>query len=241
MSHSLALRVSARRSALVLIAGAAVFASACFGGGGGSKTPEATSTPQQPGPIDAIAGWVRQNRNVDFVGDCSQAKQGVDLGKLCVTLAGTRGTRRAYNLGPTFSDPTALAIVEQAADAWTVVSVTNNDPSQPSVPGINWPLGVGDQVVAIGLGEGDCLSIREQPTQESNRLNCIPDGTKAIIQDGPTDAENFTWWKISGDLDGTGFNGWAAGTWLRLPEAIAQALNPPTPETTAAPEPTPTP
>jgi hypothetical protein len=238
----MALRVPARRITLVLLVGAAAMATACFGGGGsGSKTPEATATPQQPGPTDAIADWVRQNRNVDFVGDCSQARQGVDLGKLCVTLAGTRGTRRAYNLGPTFSDPTAVAIVEQAAAGWTIVSVTNNDPSQPAVPGINWPLQVGDQVVVIGLGEGDCLRIREQPTQQGKQLNCVPDGTKAIVQDGPTDAETFTWWKISGDLDGTGFNGWAAGTWLRLPDAIAQALNPPTPESTPGAAATPTP
>jgi hypothetical protein len=237
----MALRVPARRVTLVLIVVAAAWATACFGGGGGgSKTPQPTPTPQQPGPVDAIADWVRQNRNVDFVGDCSAAKQGVDLGKLCVTLAGTRGTRRAYKLGPTFSDPTAIAIVEQGAAGWTVLDVTNNDPSQPAVPGIAWPLQVGDQVVVIGLGEGDCLRIREQPTQQGKQLNCVPDGTKAIVQDGPTDAETFTWWKISGDLDGTGFNGWAAGTWLRLPDAIAQALNPPTPETTqAAATPTP--
>ena len=52
----------------------------------------------------------------------------------------------------------------------------------------------------------------------------MPDGTTAIVQEGPVDAETFTWWRIAGD----GFNGWAAGTWLRLPEAIAQALQPAT-------------
>jgi hypothetical protein len=51
----------------------------------------------------------------------------------------------------------------------------------------------------------------------------MPDGTEGIIQEGPVDAETFTWWRIAGD----GYSGWAAGRWLRLPEAIADALNPP--------------
>ncbi|MDP9237161.1 MAG: hypothetical protein M3P30_07145 [Chloroflexota bacterium] len=203
----------------VLLLGVA--ASACLGGR--SKAPSATATPNAPGPIDVIGDWVRTNRNVDFVGDCSAAKPGIDVGKICVTEAGSRGTRRAYNLGPTFSDTTALALVEQKPDGWTILSVTNRDPSAGSIPGIAWPLQVGDQVIVIGLGETECLRIREQPTQQGKQLICMPDGTKAIIQEGPVMAETFTWWRIAGD----GFNGWAAGTWLRLPEAIAQALQPP--------------
>jgi hypothetical protein len=195
-------------------------------GGGGSKKPAETPTPAVPGAIETLADWVRTNRNVDFVGNCADAQPGVDVGKLCATVAGTRGTRQAYYLGPTFSENTALAILEQSVQdqTWSVLSVTNRDPSAGGIPGIPWPLQVGDQVVIIGLGEADCLSIREQPTQSANKSNCMPDGTKAIIQEGPVDAETFTWWRIAGD----GFNGWAAGTWMRLPEAIAQALTPPT-------------
>jgi len=217
--------------AVALIA-VVVFAAACLGGGGGSKTPAATATPTEPGPVDALAAWVRQNRNIDFLGECASAKQGVDIGKLCVTLIGTRGTRQAYDLGPTFSDPTALALVEKDQGGWKVLSVTNRDPSQPSVPGIPWPLQIGDPVLVIGVG--DCLRIREQPTQQGKQLACVPDGTQAIIQDGPTEAETFTWWKIAGQVEGNGFNGWAAGTWLRLPDAIAAVLATPTPSGTPA-------
>ena len=199
-------------------------AAAACGGGGGKKAPPATPTPNVPGPQDAVADWVHTNRNVDFVGDCTTAKPGIDIGKLCITLAGTRGTRRAYNLGPTFSDTTALALLEQKPDGWSVLSVTNRDPSAGAIPGIAWPLQVGDEVIVIGLGETDCLRVREQPTQQAKQTICIPDGTKAIIQEGPVVAETFTWWRIAGE----GFNGWAAGTWLRLPDAIAQALQPPT-------------
>ena len=211
-----------------VLCAAALAVAAC--GGGGSSKPAATATPQQPGPLDALRDWVRANRNVDFVGECTSAKPGVDVGKTCAAQLGSRGTRRAYSLGPTFSESTGLAILEQTADGWTVLSVTNRDPSAAAVPGIDWPLQVGDQVVVIGLGDPDCLRIRAQPTQQGNQLNCMPDGTKAIVQEGPVDAETFHWWRIAGD----GFSGWAAGTWLRLPEAIAQALATPAPVTATA-------
>jgi len=199
-------------------------------GGGEDSGPKATATPKLPGPEDALGSWVRDNRNVAFVGDCAKAEAVVDVGKLCAIQIGERGTLRAYSLGPTFSEPTALAMLEETPRGWVVLSVTNRDPSQGDVPGLPWPLGVGDSVVMIGLGEGDCLRIREQPTQQGKQLACMPDGTTAIIQEGPVDAETITWWRISGE----GFSGWAAGRWLRLPEAIADALNP-QPAATATP------
>ena len=187
---------------------------------GRDNEPKATATPEKPGPEAAIEQWVRENRNVNFAGDCAQAQEGVDVGKLCILLRGERGARRAYDLGPTFSEPTALAIVEDTPEGWTVVSVTTRDPSAGAIPGIPWPLQVQDSVVVIGLGENDCLLVREQPTQQAKQTICIPDGTTAIIQEGPVEAETFTWWRLAGE----GFNGWAAGRWLRLPEAIAEAL-----------------
>lgn len=203
------------------LAALALSAAACIGGGGGG--PKATPTPELPGPDDALGMWVSENRNVGFVFNCDDAQRGVDTGKLCARLVGERGTRQAYDLGPTFSDPTALAILEQAPEGWVVLSVENRDPSAPAVPGIDWPLTVGDAVVVIGLGEVDCLRIREQPTQLGKQLACMYDGTTAIVQEGPIDSETFTWWRIAGE----GFNGWAAGAWLRLQDAIADALQPP--------------
>ncbi|MHB8376968.1 MAG: hypothetical protein ACYDEB_08435 [Dehalococcoidia bacterium] len=198
---------------------------------GGPSKPAPTPTPTVPGAVDVIAEWVHANRNVDFIGDCNLAKPGIDIGKLCVRIAGVRGTRRAYSLGPTFSDPTALAMVEKQKDGtWKVLSVTNVDLSQGAVPGIPWPLQIGDEVVIVGLAKGDCLRVRDQPALTGKQLACEALGVKAIIQDGPKQADNFTWWKIAG----TGFSGWAADHWLRLPDAIAQALQPATPTPAAA-------
>jgi hypothetical protein len=199
--------------------------------GGGDDAPDATATPALPGPEDAIAGWVDTNRSVGYVGDCSKANPGEDAGKLCSLQIGERGRRRAYTIGPTFSEPTALAIVEDTPQGWVIYTVENQDPSQQDVPGIDWPIEAGDRVIVIGLGENDCLSIREQPSQEAERTICMPDGTTAIVQEGPVDAEGFTWWRIAGE----GFSGWAAGDWLRLEEAIRDALQPPTAAPSAAP------
>jgi hypothetical protein len=212
-----------RLLALALAVLAAVFSAGCFGGG--DDTPDATATPTLPGPEDAIGAWVAENRSVSYIGDCSKSNRGEDAGKLCSSQIGERGRRRAYAIGPTFSEPTALAIVEDTAQGWVIYSVENQDPNASGVPGIDWPIEAGDRVVIIGLGEGDCLSIRDQPTTEAERTICMPDGTTAIVQEGPVEAESFTWWRISGE----GFSGWAAGDWLRLEEAIRDALQPPTP------------
>ena len=212
---------------LLVVAAGCTFAIALTACSGGSSKPKASPTPSTPSAVDVIAQWVHDNRNVDFVGDCDNAKQGVDIGKLCVRIAGRRGTLWAYNLGPTFSDPTALAMLQQQKDGtWKVLSVTNRDPSSGDVPGIAWPLEIGDQVVVVGLAQGDCLNVRDTPSTKGKQIACVPQGTKAIIQDGPQQGESYTWWKVSGDAGTGGFAGWAADKWMRLPEAIAQALQP---------------
>jgi hypothetical protein len=192
---------------------------------GGDDEPDETATPTLPGPEEAIAGWVQENRSLAYIGECANADRGADTGKLCTTQIGERGSRRAYALGPTFSDPTALAIVEDGPGGWTIYSVENNTGGD-DIPGINWPMEPGDRVIVIGLGENDCLSVREQPSQTAPRTICVPDGTTAIVEEGPKEADGFTWWRIAGE----GLAGWAAGTWLRLEEAIRDALQPqPTP------------
>jgi hypothetical protein len=161
---------------------------------------------------------------VDYVGDCADAQEGIDVGKVCSSLAGTRGRTRAYTLGPTFSEYTSTMLIEEVeGTGWTVLSVANRDPNAP-VPGIEWPLQEGDRVLFIGLGE-ECLSIREQPSIAAARTICMPDGTEAIILEGPVEAEGYTWWRVAGD----GFNGWAVSVYMRLPEAIEQLFATPTP------------
>jgi hypothetical protein len=221
----------ARLLAFVAVCGVGLALAACSSG---PSKPKASPTPSVPTPEDVIGQWVHTNRNVDYLGNCQLAKQGVDIGKLCVSVAGTRGKLRAYNLGPTFSDPTALAMVEQQKDnTWKLLTVTNNDPSAGDVPGIPWPLEVGDQVVVVGLADGDCLKIHDTPSQTGKQSACEAQGATGIIQEGPTQAENFTWWRVSGNGPAGAFNGWAVDKWLRLSSAIAQLLQPPAATPTA--------
>jgi hypothetical protein len=210
---------------LVLLA----LSAACGGGDGG---PSATATADRASEEEALAAWVRENRNVNFIQNCRDAEPGVDVGKWCGALIGERGTLRAYALGPTFSEPTSFAMLQESAEGWEVLSVTNRDPSAGDVPGIPWPLQEGDAVIVIGLGENDCLSIRERASQSSERLQCVSDGTRAIVQESTSvEAEGFTWWRIAGQaVTGEGFNGWAAGTWLRLEGEIARIFSTPEPE-----------
>jgi hypothetical protein len=221
------------RITLVLAIPAVAFlAAGCFiGGGDGNKTPAPTPTPPLPTAEDVISGWVRDNRNVDYIGDCSKAQEGLDTGKLCSTLVGQRGRNRAYNIGPVFSEYTATMMMQEDASAgWAIVWVKNRDPNA-EVPGIEWPLAPGDRIIIIGLGPDDCLSIREQPSLQANRTICMPDGAEAIIQDDPLtgpqglEADGFTWWRVAGE----GFDGYAVDAYMRLPEAIAGVLATPTP------------
>ena len=209
--------------------GIGIMSLAC--GLGGDDKPKGTPTPSLPQPEDAIAGWVQQNRSVGYVGDCSKSEAGRDAGKLCSSMIGDRGRRRAYAIGPTFSEPTALAIVDDTAEGWVIHSVVNRDVGKDPV--VDWPLEVGDRVVVIGLGENDCLSVREQPTQQAKRLVCLADGSTAIVQEGPKDAENYQWWRITTSGAQGSYDGWAAATWLRLEDAVRDALQPketPTPQ-----------
>lgn len=213
---------------LALFGTIALLAAGCGVIGGGDdadKTPDPTATPPLPTAEVVIGDWVRENRNVDYIGDCTEAQQGVDVGKLCSTLVGQRGRNRAYHLGPTFSEFTTEMLMEESTEAgWTILTVMNRDPNQ-AIPGIDWPLEPGDGVVFVGLGETDCLNIREQPAVAAAATICMGDGNTAIILDGPIDADGYTWFNVAGE----GFSGWAIETYMRLPEAIAQLYATPTP------------
>lgn len=194
-------------------------------GDDGRGTPDATATPEPPDAEEVIAQWIAENRNVDYVGDCGDAQQGIDVGKLCSTLVATRGRMRAYHVGPTFSEYTVEMLLEETDDAgWTVLRAETRNPNQ-EVPGIDWPLQISDLVLFVGLGENDCLSIREQPSTQANRLICMADGTQAFVMEGPVEAEGYTWWRVAGE----GFDGWAVSDYMRLPEAIQDLFATPVP------------
>ncbi len=212
-------------SAITLVAGLAL---ACSSGGGTKQltgTPPSTLppgvTPSLSGtPVvsaeDALARYVQRTLSQGFVPDCAKEKRPDDVGKQCATFRRKRGDLLAYELGPTFSNPTRILILKPEAGDWTLQNIINVDPNQPSVPGIPWPLQVGAQVVVTGTTP-DCLKIRAAPGIGSGQTDCIKDGAKGTVVAGPVDQDNIEWWQLK-DL------GWAAGDYLRYPEEAPTPL-----------------
>jgi uncharacterized protein YgiM (DUF1202 family) len=73
---------------------------------------------------------------------------------------------------------------------------------------------IGDTVVVTADGDG--LNLRAAPGLDTTVLETLPDGTIATISDGPSDADDLTWYEVSLD-DRTG---WVAGEFLTLAAAI---------------------
>jgi hypothetical protein len=177
------------------------------------ETPSSNATPITS-PEDALARYV-QRLNQGFVADCNKAKRPDDVGKQCAHRLGKRGDLVAYELGPTFSNPTRIFILKPEAGDWTLVSIENIDPNQPVAPGIPWPLEAGAHVVVVGTAP-DCLKIRESPGIGSTQLDCITDGTAVTVLVGPVAQDNIDWWQLEN-------LGWAAGDYLRYPDAAPTA------------------
>ncbi len=57
-------------------------------------------------------------------------------------------------------------------------------------------------------GTDECLNVRKGPSLSQERVDCIKDGEKVQIVDGPQEADGFTWW--------AGATGWMAGEYLKL-------------------------
>jgi hypothetical protein len=221
---------------LLSLAALGLMASACFGGGdegdgeGPPSTPAADATAAPTGfvtPEDALQVFVERLLNRYFSGDCAAASRPDDMGKVCYSLRGERGNARAYDLGPTFSEPTMLAILRREPEGWAFVTVENVDPTAPVIPGIPWPVEIGERLIVAGTG--DCLRAREAPGLDAAVSTCLPDGTEVIVQEGPQEADGHTWWLLAG-------HGWAAADWLRYAEEPLPEAQTPTASPTATPE-----
>ena len=219
---------SATIIAIALVA-AAAFAAGCGLLGGDDATSdvesslEPTATPTVP-PEEALRLWVQRRLRQSFVADCEEAQRPNDAGKQCASFLGARGSMRAYELGPVFSAPTRLIILQQIADMWTIVHLENRDPSHPQPPGIPWPLRPGATVVVIITD--DCLRVREHPGLGARQIDCLENGTEVTISGGPTEIDGLQWWELEG------YEGWSASTWLRYPEEATPAPPAVTPEET---------
>jgi hypothetical protein len=70
----------------------------------------------------------------------------------------------------------------------------------------------GTLVVVTGTG-GAGLRLRELPTTDAKLVVMAREGTVLTVLEGPTDADDYTWWKVRTP---DGEEGWGAANWLAL-------------------------
>lgn len=90
-------------------------------------------------------------------------------------------------------------------------------------------LGIGVAIVVTGTG--DCLRVRTSPTTSAGEVACLPDGTQAVISDGPQIADGYTWYKL-------GDQGWSVADYLAVANGGSSV---PAPAIAAAPAASPAP
>ena len=67
---------------------------------------------------------------------------------------------------------------------------------------------------AVVAGAGDCVNIREAPSTSARVKQCLPDGARLRIVEGPVAGNGYQWWRLEG-------LGWAVSDYLSL---VAPAL-----------------
>ena len=175
-----------------------------------ANTPDATERVQQliatAGPAEEVLrAWVADHLSQGFVSRCEDSQRPGDVGKQCARLHSERDGRLAYLLGPTFSEPTRLFIVEQQTGIWTIIHEETYSGALATIP---WPLEVGASVIVTV--DSECLQVRDQPGLNAVPVDCLDDGVEVTISAGPAERDDLTWWRLDG-------LGWVAGTWLRYP------------------------
>ena len=208
-------KLAAVTAAVTTLCATAALTVACgLVGGDGTRDGEVTPardlspTPATP-PEEALRLWVERRLNQGFVADCDEARRPDDVGKQCARLRGERDGLLAYELGPTFGEPTRLMILQAIGGSWTIAYLEERDPDLAPVPGIPWPLETGATVVVVGTSR--CLRVREEPGLQAREVDCLENGTVVTTGAGPVERDGLEWWRLEG-------YGWSAGRWLRYPE-----------------------
>jgi hypothetical protein len=75
-------------------------------------------------------------------------------------------------------------------------------------------LSVGAYVQVTGTG-GDGLRLRSEPGLDSDVRMLGLEGEVFVVQEGPQDADDYTWWYLVGPFDETR-RGWAVANFLQV-------------------------
>ena len=116
--------------------------------------------------------------------------------------------------------PTPTSEVSPSATVSLLTATSAITPTSTVVLTVGTPLATtppteirpGALVVVTGTG-GAGLRLRELPTTDAKLVVMAREGTVLTVLEGPTEADNYTWWKVRTP---DGEDAWGAANWLVL-------------------------
>ncbi|HEX2172499.1 MAG TPA: SH3 domain-containing protein, partial [Dehalococcoidia bacterium] len=140
---------------------------------------------------------------------------------------------------PTPEPPEAAPVVESPSPA-AAESPAGSPAAASETAGSAAPTGPGLTAPATVRGTDLCLNVRQAPSTSATPVDCLRDGTRVTVVEGPVPADGFQWYRLGG-------SGWAVVDYLHV-ETFLPLSHPPlapllepaqTPEPAPAPEPRP--
>jgi hypothetical protein len=139
---------------------------------------------------------------------------GVGLTLFCAALVLLWVTRPAVQPG---SAPTAvLQVIPLPTDTPVLPTATPEASQEPTLPAPSDPgnLSIGAYVQVNGTG-GDGVRVRSEAGLSGQVLFLGLESEVFLIQDGPRQADGYTWWYLAAPYDQS-IRGWAVANYLRV-------------------------
>jgi hypothetical protein len=128
---------------------------------------------------------------------------------LLITAISIGITSARQNTGAGFT-PAAITVIAAPSSTPNVTATATIDPFAPTATTTG--IAVGNYVQISGT-EGEGLRIRSEPGLNGDFQFLGYDSEVFIVQDGPREADGFTWWYLVAPYDETRV-GWAAADFL---------------------------
>jgi hypothetical protein len=110
--------------------------------------------------------------------------------------------------------PSAEGTVPPVAGASPTPGVIATPEMTPTIAGPTTAVTVGSTVVIVGTG-GDGLKVRQGPGLDYEYIFVATDGNQFKVEDGPREANDYTWWYIVDPQNADRF-GWAVVDFMQV-------------------------
>ncbi|MGD9892189.1 MAG: peptidoglycan DD-metalloendopeptidase family protein [Dehalococcoidia bacterium] len=163
-----------------------------------------------PVPFSSVGGMSLEGVNLTPNGSRNQyACPGSDCIGRMVSTVGTDASVVIPSTAGTSSTPARPPAPSTTSPSGSPSPAVSPASSGPQPPG---PLRPG--VRAVVAGAGDCVNVRENPSTSAKVIQCLADGARLKLQEGPVNADGYQWWRLEG-------LGWAVSNYL---SALAPSL-----------------